>query len=83
MINRLVLKVYEMDFDQFEDFEQGSLIKLEDLEIKSVSFYNIDNIKPINHLCCVVASGYREYVVAESEESVNAKIEELMAFKWN
>ena len=72
MIKRLILKTYEADYYQFDE-----------LEIKSVSFYHIDHIKPVNHLCCIVVSGCREYVVAESEESVHAKIEQIMSFKWN
>ncbi len=83
MIKRLILKTYEADYDQFDELEQGSLLRLDDLEIKSVSFYHIDHIKHVNHLCCIVVSGCREYVVAESEESVHAKIEQIMAFKWN
>lgn len=47
------------------------------------TFYHIDHVRPVNHLCCIVISGCREYVVAESEESIHAKIEQIMAFKWN
>lgn len=83
MISRLTLKVYEADNDQFGELEEGSLLRLDDLEIKEVSFYHIDHIKPVNHLCCIVSSGCRDYVVAESEESVNAKIEQRMMFKFN
>ena len=39
MIKRLILKTYEADYDQFDELEQGSLLRLDDLEIKSVSFY--------------------------------------------
>ncbi len=36
MIKRLILKTYEADYDQFDELEQGSLLRLDDLEIKSV-----------------------------------------------
>ena len=83
MINRLILKVYEADYEQFEELQDGNLLKLDDLEIVEISFYHIESIKPVNHLCCIVTSGSRDYVVAESEESVNAKIEQRMMFKFN
>lgn len=85
MINVLELKVFFTDDpEKIKAMEIGIDIPDEDFELQTIVFFNIDCVRQIkSDSYCEVVSGGIEYVVAESEESIHAKIEQIMAFKWN
>lgn len=55
----------------------------ESIITKPIMFYNVDNVKPNGPDMCYVNSGMDEYCINESYESVIAKINERMIFKFN
>ena len=59
-------------------------IPIPDESVRTIplTFYNIDNVEPCES-GCLVRSGGGEYSVAESYDSVNKKVRQLLASKWN
>ena len=79
----LKLKIFELTVEQEEAEEKYEIVpKLEDCKVIEMTFHSIDYVKPAGQFC-IVSSGGDLFTIAESEESVNRKIEERKSFKFN
>jgi hypothetical protein len=58
-------------------------ISKESLELKVMTFYNIDNVRHDSDNTCFVSSGGEDFLINDSAEAVNLKIQERLTFKFN
>jgi len=58
-------------------------ISKESLELKVMTFYNIDNVRNHSSNTCFVSSGGEDFLINDSAEAVNLKIQERLTFKFN
>jgi hypothetical protein len=58
-------------------------IPMEELDTKMITFYHIDYVRPYVDNHCVIASGGEIFIIKETEEVVNNKIQEQITYKWN
>lgn len=80
----ITFKVFELTKQQEEDDEEDIEIQLEDCDLVEHTFYNIDNIKPLNNgRYCLISSGGFTYPVNERHTVVKEMIAEQKRILFN
>lgn len=70
------LPVFEMTEEQEILLESGTIIPLEEIEVKTMTFYAIDNIKPITENVCSISSGGEDFTINLPHKILKGKIRE-------
>lgn len=76
MYLEIELPVYCLTEDQEILIESGKTIPVEEILIKNITFYNIENIEPVGELTTLICSGGNDYTVNETYQNLKKRIRE-------
>lgn len=76
MYLEIELPVFCMTEEQEVLFESGTIIPLDEIEIKIMTFYTIDNLQEITEQVSMISSGGEDFTINLSYQVLKGKIRE-------